>query len=58
MSQPKQSTKQPTKQDVRDWLRRELAKQRPPPDVKQIRRELGWDLLQTRRQPRPPERND
>ena len=57
MSQPKQPTKQPSKEDVRDWLKRELAEQRPPPDVKQIRRELGWDLLQTRRQPRP-ERND
>ena len=42
MSKPKQ----PTKQDVRDWLKREVAEHRPPPDPKQIRRELGWDLLQ------------
>ena len=46
MSQPKQPIKQPTKQEVRDWLKHEVAKQRPPPDLKQIRRELGWDLLQ------------
>jgi hypothetical protein len=42
MSQPKQ----PTKQDVRDWLKRQVARRRAPPDMKQIRRELGWDLLQ------------
>lgn len=38
--------KQPTKQDVRDWLQHEVAEHRAPPDLKQIRRELGWDLLQ------------
>jgi hypothetical protein len=41
MSQPKQ----PTKQDVRDWLKHEVNKHRPPPDPQQIRRELGWGLL-------------
>ena len=41
MSQPKQ----PTKQDVRDWLKHEVNKHRPPPDPRQIRRELGWGLL-------------
>ena len=42
MSQPKQ----PTKQDVRDWLKHEVARHRPPPDLEQIRRELGWEMLQ------------
>jgi hypothetical protein len=40
MDQPKQ----PSKEAVRAWLRAELVQHRPPPDPKQIRRELGWDL--------------
>lgn len=35
--------KQPSKESVRLWLRREIAQRRPPPDPQQIRRELGWD---------------
>ena len=35
----------PTKQQVREWLALRLLRQRPLPDIKQIRRELGWDLL-------------
>ncbi len=35
----------PTKQQVRDWLSLRQAQHKPPPDIKQIRRELGWDLL-------------
>ena len=36
----------PTKEVVRAWLKREVAQHRPPPDIKQIRRELGWTLIQ------------
>lgn len=36
----------PNKELVRAWLKNEVAMHRPPPDIKQIRRELGWDLVQ------------
>jgi|GEM_PF-1901610 hypothetical protein len=57
MSEPKHPTKQPTKQDVCGWINHDVAERRPPPDLKQIRRELGWDLLQQDSQYRR-ERND
>lgn len=47
MEQPKH----PNKESVRRWLRAELEQNRPPPDPKQIRRELGWDLLKLEREP-------
>jgi hypothetical protein len=37
--------KQPSKEAVRQWLRKKLEERRPPPDPQQIRRELGWDLV-------------
>jgi len=37
--------KQPSKESVRRWLQSELEQRRAPPDPKQIRRELGWDLV-------------
>lgn len=37
--------KQPSKESVRQWLRAEILQRRPPPDPKQIRRELGWELI-------------
>ncbi len=39
--------KQPTKESVREWLRAEVRRRRPPPDPSQIRRELGWELART-----------
>ena len=36
---------QPSKESVRQWLHREIAQRRPPPDPQQIRRELGWELV-------------
>jgi hypothetical protein len=41
--------KQPSKEDVRRWLRSELERRRAPPDPQQIRRELGWDLTRLER---------
>jgi hypothetical protein len=35
--------KQPSKESVRQWLRAEIARRRPPPEPSQIRRELGWE---------------
>lgn len=36
--------KQPTKEEVRHWLNREVEQRRPPQTPEQIRRELGWHL--------------
>lgn len=36
----------PSKENVREWLRHELSQHRPPPDPQQIRRELGWGLIE------------
>lgn len=45
----KMNKRSPSKELVRDWLKREVAQHRPPPDPKQIRRELGWDLVAAQR---------
>lgn len=42
-------TKQPSKEAVRAWLRNELGQHRPPPDPIQVRRELGWELIEASR---------
>lgn len=34
----------PTKEQVRDWIEHRHGDHRPLPDIKQIRRELGWSL--------------
>jgi hypothetical protein len=46
-------TKQPTKEAVRQWLQTQLEGRRPPPDPKQIRRELGWEMLKMERREEP-----
>ncbi|MGZ8317463.1 MAG: hypothetical protein ACXWVD_00025 [Telluria sp.] len=35
-------TTHPTKEQVRDWLRRQLAARTPPPAPAQVRAELNW----------------
>ena len=42
-------TKQPSKEAVRQWLQKQVEERRPPPDPKQIRRELGWEMLKMER---------
>lgn len=32
----------PDREQVRQWLRHEIALHRPPPDPREIRRQLGW----------------
>ncbi|MFL6719154.1 MAG: hypothetical protein ACJ8G3_22645 [Burkholderiaceae bacterium] len=32
----------PDREQVRQWLRHEIALRRPPPDPREIRRQLGW----------------
>jgi len=46
-------TRQPSKETVRDWLRTQIEARRPPPDPKQIRRELGWELVRLERKEVP-----
>ncbi len=33
----------PVKEKVREWLRREISERRPPPDIDEIRRNMGWE---------------
>ena len=33
----------PAKEKVREWLRHEISERRPPPDISEIRRKLGWE---------------
>jgi hypothetical protein len=40
---------QPTKEQIREYMQRQAAEHRPPPDMREIRRQLGWDLEEMRR---------
>jgi len=37
--------KRPDKETVRKWLKENVERHRRPPDIEQIRRELGWGLM-------------
>lgn len=39
----------PSKEQVREWLKGEVSRHRPPPSPKAIRRELGWSLIEAER---------
>lgn len=43
------NSKPPTKQQVRQYMEGRQREHKPPPDPKQIRRELGWDLIEAER---------
>lgn len=43
----------PTKEQIREYLHRRVAEHTPPPDAKEIRRQLGFELLDAHRQQRP-----
>jgi hypothetical protein len=36
----------PTREQVREWLRQEIDERRPPPNPLEIRRQLGWSLVE------------
>lgn len=40
----------PTKQEVRTWLHREVAAKRAPQSPAEIRRQLGWTLIDAARE--------
>lgn len=37
---------QPTKELVRNWLQQRRTSSYPPPDIDQIRRQLGWTFAE------------
>jgi hypothetical protein len=39
------STNQPSKERIRDWIFSRQIEPKPLPDLDRIRTELGWDLL-------------
>lgn len=45
MNQPHQ----PSKEAVRDYMQHRQREHAPPPDLKRIRQELGWDLIAAER---------
>lgn len=34
----------PSKEEVRVWMQQRRSEKTPPPNIEQIRRELGWKL--------------
>jgi hypothetical protein len=42
----------PTKQQVREYMERRRIERRAPPDIEQIRRQLGWELSGVERRKR------
>jgi hypothetical protein len=42
-------TVKPTKEQVREYMERRQAEHRPPPSREEIRRQLGWELIEMER---------
>lgn len=42
-------TSKPTNEQVRNWMQQRQADRSPPPSPEQIRRELGWGLVEAQR---------
>jgi len=42
-------TVKPTKEKVREYMHRRQADHRPPQTQEEIRRQLGWDLIEMER---------
>jgi hypothetical protein len=40
----------PTPQQVREYLARRIKEHTPPPSLEEIRRQLGWTLIEAERQ--------
>jgi hypothetical protein len=43
---------QPSKEQIRQWQQERIKAHKPPPDPAQVRRELGWSLLEAERNQR------
>lgn len=37
-------TRKPTKEEIRAWLKQQIAAKKPPATPEQIRTELGWNF--------------
>lgn len=48
----------PTKEDTRRYISERAAEHKPPPSVKEIRRRLGWELIEAERQQDIPPPSD
>jgi hypothetical protein len=46
------NTGKPTKEQVRDYMERRQVEHKPPPTREEIRRQLGWDLIELERDER------
>lgn len=44
--------KKPSKESVRKYMEKRQSSHKPLPDMKQIRREIGWDLAEEARKAR------
>jgi hypothetical protein len=45
-------TVKPTKEQVREYMGRRQAEHKPPPSREEIRRQLGWELIEMEREER------
>ena len=41
-----QTGKRPTNEEVRSWMQKRQADKSPPPSPDEIRRQLGWELVE------------
>jgi hypothetical protein len=39
----------PSKEQVREYLKHRFSEHSPPPDIQEIRRQLGWNLVNASR---------
>ena len=49
-------TARPTKEQVREYMERRQVAHKPPPSRDEIRRQLGWDLVEMARKDQPGRR--
>ena len=43
-------TSKPTPQAVRSWMHQRQEENRPPPSLEEIRRQLGWHMVEAERE--------
>lgn len=43
-------TSKPTNEEVRSWMQKRQAEQVPPPAPDEVRRQLGWHLVEAERE--------
>lgn len=43
-------TSKPTKTEVRSWMCQRQVERRPPPSLEEIRRQLGWHMVEAARE--------